>query len=563
MGSQATPGHDGRRPIRAAIRLSLKAGVAVMVAAALAVPAQAQFWGDWGNWGGSRQRQPQRYEQRQQQYSPFGDWFRNPTRPPPPKREAPADNSHAPPTRKADVKDEAKVTTKIVVMGDGMADWLAYGLEDAFSEQPETGIVRKHRANSGLIHYEPRKDTQWAQVAKDVIAAEKPKFIVMMVGVNDRQSIREQAPAARSKARGKAAAPEPAPAADEKRDPEALARQSAAAQNAAIEAKAEAAEAAKEEREQPQEQKPRPKTNGILEFHSDEWEAAYVKRIDATVAALKSAGVPVFWVGLPAQRNSRASSDYAYLNDLYRQRAEKAGIVYVDIWDGFVDESGRYAVQGPDYEGQIRRLRSGDGVYFTKAGARKLAHYVEREIQRSMSSRAVPVALPVDTGVQAPGNRPGGPAVRPMAGPVLPLTVSTGGSNVLLGGDRSPRLPASDPVATRVLTRGEAIPPEAGRADDFAWPRGSSAATTAPVESAATPPAASAAVPQATPAPAKQASRPRKSSPSTAQKTNAEAHNDAPAPAPARKKPRRSTTQSGGQSVPRPPLSIGPSTWFR
>ena len=31
-------------------------------------------------------------------------------------------------------------------------------------------------------------------------------------------------------------------------------------------------------------------------------------------------------------------------------------------------------------EGQMRRLRSSDGVYFTKAGARKLAHYVEREI---------------------------------------------------------------------------------------------------------------------------------------------------------------------------------------
>jgi hypothetical protein len=50
------------------------------------------------------------------------------------------------------------------------------------------------------------------------------------------------------------------------------------------------------------------------------------------------------------------------LNELYRSRAEKAGIVYVDIWDGFVDESGRYSPDGPDFEGQIRRLRSSDGV---------------------------------------------------------------------------------------------------------------------------------------------------------------------------------------------------------
>ena len=75
-----------------------------------------------------------------------------------------------------------------------MADWLAYGLEDAFSEKPEIGIVRKHRTDSGLIRYDARRDVDWAQVAREIIAAEKPKFIVMMVGNNDRQTIREKAP---------------------------------------------------------------------------------------------------------------------------------------------------------------------------------------------------------------------------------------------------------------------------------------------------------------------------------------------------------------------------------
>jgi hypothetical protein len=70
---------------------------------------------------------------------------------------------------------------------------------------------------------------------------------------------------------------------------------------------------------------------GPLEFHSEKWEAAYVKRIDAAIAALKSAGVPVFWVSLPAQRNSRGSSDSAYLNELYSREAEKSGISYIDI----------------------------------------------------------------------------------------------------------------------------------------------------------------------------------------------------------------------------------------
>ena len=104
-----------------------------------------------------------------------------------PEREEPPDYSHAPP---ATPRKDA--TIKIVVMGDANADWLAYGLEDAFSEKPEIGIVRKHRTDSGLIRYDQRRDSEWPQVAREIIAAEKPKYLVMMIGNNDRQAIREK-----------------------------------------------------------------------------------------------------------------------------------------------------------------------------------------------------------------------------------------------------------------------------------------------------------------------------------------------------------------------------------
>src|SRR5262249_309961 len=160
--------------------------------------------------------------------------------------------------------------------------------------------------------------------------------------------------------------------------------------------------------------------------------------------------------------------------ELYRSRAEKAGIVYVDIWDGFVDEGGRYSQQGPDYEGQIRRLRSGDGVYYTKFGARKLAHYVEREIQRSIANRPLPLRLP---GPAAPGRRrpkakPGGPAQRPWGGPVVPRTAMQTAPEELVGGGRA-AAPAVDATVSRVLTKGEPVAAPGGRADDFSWPRGS------------------------------------------------------------------------------------------
>jgi hypothetical protein len=216
---------------------------------------------------------------------------------------------------------------------------------------------------------------------------------------------------------------------------------------------------------------------GSYDFHTDQWAALYVKRIDAMIAALNSKGVPVIWVGLPAIRGTKTTSDINYLDQLYRERAERAGIIYVDIWDGFIDEDGDFAMQGPDFEGQIRRLRTADGVYFTKAGAVKLASYVDRELRRVMPSHGAPVALP------GPETTPksGSASTRPDVGPVLPLTSSAGdhGSELLGGKDRSKQA-TSDSIAAKVLNRGETVAAPAGRADDFSWPRPGSDASASP-----------------------------------------------------------------------------------
>ena len=213
----------------------------------------------------------------------------------------------------------------------------------------------------------------------------------------------------------------------------------------------------------------------VHEFRSEKWGELYARRVDEMIGVLKAKGVPVFWVGLPSMRGARATSDVVYLNDLYRGRAEKAGIVYVDIWDGFVDDAGNYSNYGADFEGQTRRLRTGDGVHFTRAGARKLAHYVEREIRRVMLARATPLATPRRRSPsrrrrQPPAAAAPGLPPRPIASPVMSLTAPRGAGDTLLGGAQS-RSTGADSVATRVLVKGEAIEAPAGRADDFAWPR--------------------------------------------------------------------------------------------
>jgi hypothetical protein len=141
------------------------------------------------------------------------------------------------------------------------------------------------------------------------------------------------------------------------------------------------------------------------------------RRIDETIASVKTSKVPVFWVGLPPLRGEKSASDIPFLNELYRSCADKAGIVYIEVWDGFVDEDGRYVQSGPDVDGQTRRLRTKDGVYFTNAGARKLAHYVEREIERWLSARAAPVAQSIlqDPKVEDSVPGPSGLHARPFA----------------------------------------------------------------------------------------------------------------------------------------------------
>jgi hypothetical protein len=385
------------------------------------------------------------------------------------------DYSRAPSPRKPDSQPSGG---SVLVLGDSMADWLAYGLEDALGDTPDLAVARRNRASSGLIRYDSRNENQeWAQVIREAIAATKPKFIVMMVGLNDRVSLRDRV----SSVTTSIGAPKaPAPAASPAAKPAAGPAGEQAPSSANSTAKPEAADAEQSPAEAAvvatPEAQPKPgtittTTFRVHEFRTDEWAVSYAKRIDATIAALKSAGVPVFWVGLPSIRGPKATSDMQYLNDIYRARVEKAAVHYIDIWDGFVDDGGRFTPQGPDFEGQTRRLRAGDGVHFTRAGARKLAHYLEREIRRVMAPGSEPVALPSSEPLApAVAAKPSGPAARPLAGPVVPLTASVTAAQELIG-SRDTGDPSAPKSVIRVLVNGDAITPPAGRSDDFQWPR--------------------------------------------------------------------------------------------
>lgn len=231
---------------------------------------------------------------------------------------------------------------------------------------------------------------------------------------------------------------------------------------------------------------------------SPRWLELYRDRVDAIASAFSAKRVPLIWVGAPPMQNGRLSADMITFNDLYRQRVEKAGGQYIDLWGGFVDAENRYVATGPDVSGQPVRLRLGDGIHFTAAGARKAAHFVDLVIRRMIE--AAPqnsvIALPVSPETGTPSAlelQPGGverlidqmvagiptiglPAAlqaRPLAGPIQPLTGQAALSEQPLLASITEARGRGDAALQleRVFGQGIAPDPVPGRLDDYRWPR--------------------------------------------------------------------------------------------
>ena len=179
-------------------------GVLLALAAAMlfgvVAPASAQFFGFGGPPPPPQRQQPR---ERERGFGWFGgndSPFFAPFQQQAPRRQAPKEDfSRAPASERRDIAPERNV----LVLGDSMADWLGYGLDDAYAEQPDMGVIRKHKTVSGLLRYQPKGDpADWAAAAKGILAAEKPEAIVMMLGLNDRIAIREPDKADKKGSRG-------------------------------------------------------------------------------------------------------------------------------------------------------------------------------------------------------------------------------------------------------------------------------------------------------------------------------------------------------------------------
>ncbi len=339
-----------------------------------------------------------------------------------------------------------------IVLGDGLAQGLAVGLEEAFRQDGSVRILDFSKYSSGLI----RSGLDWTDDVDAIMKTTKAQIAIVMVGINDARSIRT--------------------------------------------------------------------SGGRAKLGTDDWRQAYGNEAVRLIKKLKSLDMAIYWLGMPVMSNPQMNEAMETINEVLREKTYLNGVRFIDTWSGFTDQFGAYSAFGPDLTGQTKRLRENDGIYFTAAGYRKLAHYVEvvmrRDLAAARQQRNIPLAgdeteqnrlIPRQS--DAPQARPGGPepemdgnslpvktageapsepriVVAPAgeAAAFSPSAVSPGGeiiagdigSGVTALASISPandlslrysqgRIPAQDRLYNKVLIRGEYLPPKKGRADDYSW----------------------------------------------------------------------------------------------
>jgi hypothetical protein len=213
---------------------------------------------------------------------------------------------------------------------------------------------------------------------------------------------------------------------------------------------------------------PLPTAGGSQEVGGDGWRIAYAARVAALADVLKATTRPVLWAGLPPVNSGTMSRDYSAFNGVVREQLESKGLRFIETWDGFADAEGKFVAVGPDITGQSVQLRTGDlGLNFTRAGQRKLAYFVEQELNAILGGAAPQIAAADAAAATASGAEPAEPA--PQIGPMVNIEALAVGE-ALSGTAPGARGTAAASILRRLSGNGNA--PPAGRADNYAWPGG-------------------------------------------------------------------------------------------
>lgn len=212
---------------------------------------------------------------------------------------------------------------------------------------------------------------------------------------------------------------------------------------------------------------------------SEAWLGEYEHRAKALATAVRERNLPLLWVSALPFKSSVMSSDMVAFNDLYRRIVTSAGGEFIDVWHGFVDESGSFVANGPDMNGQPAQLRGSDGIAVTRPGRRKIAFYVEKPLARLLGldgadgMAALPSGPDSDTSPDALD-----PAAADRTQPIAIDDLDAEPESALLGAVVIPAsreislpagLPAGPPPDGELARDDSRVDTHPGRADDFSF----------------------------------------------------------------------------------------------
>ncbi|WP_240230663.1 DUF459 domain-containing protein [Devosia lacusdianchii] len=126
---------------------------------------------------------------------------------------------------------------------------------------------------------------------------------------------------------------------------------------------------------------------------TDPWNVAYQARIAEFLGTLRAARKPVIWIGLPPMSKTEYSAAISQISNIQRLASFSGGAEFLDIYERFLGEDGKYSSHGPDVNGQNARMRKDDGIHFSTAGSDKLAFYLSQSIRTFYRGGSMTVAV--------------------------------------------------------------------------------------------------------------------------------------------------------------------------
>ncbi len=133
-----------------------------------------------------------------------------------------------------------------------------------------------------------------------------------------------------------------------------------------------------------------------IRWNEPGWDEEYARRIDRLCDIIAPSGQRIFWVGMPVMRPAKFHERVKRVNVIYRARmAVREGATFVDAWELLADQDGEYAdkiaIDGADGSpGKKVRVRAGDGIHLSPAGANILRDHVLAVLERELGLEPPP-----------------------------------------------------------------------------------------------------------------------------------------------------------------------------